>query len=284
MMAPPSKVLHPMAPQAQGGPSGSRAAGGPSAEHDLGRRLPRGRVLAVASGKGGVGKTWFAVTLAHALARAGQRCLVIDGDLGLANVDIQIGLMPEADLGMVADGRRTAASAVTPHEAGFDVIAGRSGSGALATMAEPAFARMLASIAAVTADYDMVIIDLGAGLDHSVRRLARFADTLMLVITDEPTSLTNAYAVLKLYAAEGGDVAAARVVVNQSASPAAGSRTFATLARACKTFLGCEPTLAGLVRRDDHVRDAIRRQTPLLTRHPGAPAAMDVEAIAQDFA
>jgi flagellar biosynthesis protein FlhG len=110
--------------------------------------------------------------------------------------------------------------------------------------------------------------------------MARFADTLLLVITEEPTSLTDAYAVLKLHAAAAGDVAAARVVVNQAASRAAGERSFATLARACATFLGATPLLAGVVRRDERVRDAIRRQTPLLTRHPTSAAAQDVEAVA----
>src|SRR4029077_14793681 len=101
----------------------------------------------------------------------------------------------------------------------------------------------------------------------------------LVLATDEPTSLTDAYAVLKLYATDhpDGDV---RVVVNQAANRQAGERTFATLERACKTFLGRAPALAGVVRRDERVRDAIRRQTLMLLRHPASPAAADVEAIA----
>jgi flagellar biosynthesis protein FlhG len=239
-----------------------------------------GRIIAIASGKGGVGKTWFAITLSHALARAGQRVLLFDGDLGLANVDIQLGLTPARDLGAVMAGRATLRQVVLRHEtAGFDIVPGRSGSGALAGLDPAALDRMLAALRDAATGYDVVLLDLGAGLDRSVRLLAAFADTLLVVATEEPTSLTDAYAVLKLHGTDnpGGD---ARVVVNQATSRTSGDRTYATLARACATFLGRTPALLGMVRRDERVRDAIRRQTPLLERHPNSPAAVDVEAIA----
>src|SRR6185312_15989217 len=107
----------------------------PSLAQPLAQR-PKGRnVIAVASGKGGVGKTWFSITLTHTLARAGQRVLLFDGDLGLANVDIQLGLMPKYDLGSVVAGRLTLnQAAVSYKDGGFDIIAGRSGSGTLANI------------------------------------------------------------------------------------------------------------------------------------------------------
>ena len=244
-----------------------------------------GRTVAVASGKGGVGKTWFAATLAHALARRGRRVLLFDADLGLANVDIQLGLAPRHDLGAVASGAVTMAQAVERFApggqdgCGFDVLAGSSGSGALSALDGAGVERLLAALAATAAGYDHVLLDLGAGLDRAVRRMSAWADTLLVVATEEPTSLTDAYAALKLHAADrpGGD---ARLVVNQVTSPAAGDRTAATLGRACAAFLGRAPALAGYVRRDPHVGDAIRRQAPLLTRHPNCPASTDVEAIA----
>ena len=249
-----------------------------------------GRVVAIASGKGGVGKTWFAITLAHALARGGARVLLFDGDLGLANVDIQLGLMPERDLSSVVSGGMTLEEAAVRHAGGFDIVAGRSGSGALSALDGVTLARVLLALRKAAERYDYVIIDLGAGLDATVRRMAVFADLLLVVATEEPTSLTNAYAVLKLHAADRGadrgSIAAseARIVVNQAGSRTGGERTYATLARACTAFLGHAPRLAGVIRRDERVPDAIRRQTPILARHPTAPAAEDVETVAAGLA
>ncbi|MGE0419164.1 MAG: MinD/ParA family protein [Acetobacteraceae bacterium] len=240
-------------------------------------------LVAIASGKGGVGKTWFAITLAQALAQAGRRVLLFDGDLGLANVDVQLGMTPDHDLGEVVSHRRTLRDAVTRHpEGGFDVLPGRSGSGALAALEPQALDAVLATLRTEAASYDVVLLDLGAGVERAVRRMAASADILLVIATDEPTSLTDAYAVLKLHAADRPD-GDARVVINLAPNRTAGERTFATLRRACLTFLRKEPLLAGIVRRDDRVRDAIRRQTPLLTRHPASPAAMDVEAAARSL-
>ncbi len=250
---------------------------------------PAARMIAVASGKGGVGKTWFAITLAHALSLRGRRVLLFDGDLGLANVDIQLGLAPRHDLGAVVAGRASLAAAITVHPAGFGVLAGSSGSGTLSALDPAALERLLESLRQLAAGYDDVVLDLGAGLDRSVRRMAAFADTLLVLATDEPTSLTDAYAVLKLHAADQagarphGGGPAVRVVVNQAASAAAGQRTFATLAGACARFLGGAPALGGVIRRDEQVRQAIRRQTPLLQRAPASPAALDVMALAQSL-
>jgi flagellar biosynthesis protein FlhG len=163
---------------------------------------------------------------------------------------------------------------------GFDILPGRSGSGALASLPAAQLEALIAELG--TQAQDAILLDTGAGLDSAARRLAAWADTLLVIATDEPTSLTDAYAVLKLHSADCAAAAPdARVVINQAASQAAGQRSYATLARACGHFLGRSPPLAGIVRRDDHVREAIRRQTPLLTRHPSCPAAEDVRAIAR---
>jgi flagellar biosynthesis protein FlhG len=239
----------------------------------------RPRLLAIASGKGGVGKTWLSVTLSRALVQAGRTVLLFDGDLGLANVDIQLGIVPEHDLTAVLAGRRTVAQSAALYPAGgFTVLAGRSGSGALSTLDPLMLERVLEALAAETSVND-IVLDLGAGLDRSVRRMAAVADTLLVIATDEPTSLTDAYAVLKLAHADrpGGDV---RLVVNQASSKTSAERTYAILARASAKFLGRKPPLAGVIRKDDHVRDAIRRQMLLQVRYPNTPAAQDVERLA----
>jgi flagellar biosynthesis protein FlhG len=242
-------------------------------------RVKGRNVIAVASGKGGVGKTWFSITLTHALARVGQRALLFDGDLGLANVDIQLGLMPKHDLASVVTGRLTLNQATLVYdEGGFDVIAGRSGSGSLANIPLSRLQILSDDLTLLANSYDRVVVDLGAGVEKTVRILAGNAGTVLVVATDEPTSLTDAYAFIKVTHTErpGTDI---RVVVNMANSTREGERIYNTLLKACEGFLKFSPPLAGVVRRDLKVREAIRNQTPLLTRSPTSEAAADVEAI-----
>ncbi len=238
----------------------------------------RGNMFAVASGKGGVGKTWLAISLAHAFARAGRKTLLFDGDLGLANVDIQLGLMPADDLGGVLAGRLSLPGAVTPFAAGFDIIAGRSGSGRLGSAPLSRLRHLSENLEAISRNYDQVILDLGAGVEQTVRQLTRNADTCLVVLTDEPTSLTDAYAFIKL-ARQDRPAADIRIVVNIAASSRDGERTYATLLKACEGFLKISPPLLGVIRRDLKVAEAIRHQTPILTRSPRCEAACDVNAI-----
>jgi len=240
-------------------------------------------MLAVASGKGGVGKTWFAVTLCHALAKRGKRTLLFDGDLGLANVDIQLGLTPEKDLGDVIDGQITLRNAVTRYDEGkFDILAGRSGSGNLAALPAHKLSVLRNELISMAESYDYVIVDLGAGVDRAVRQMAGPAAAVYVILTDEPTSLTDAYAFIKLSRAADPE-AVLRIVVNLAANGKDGRKTYETLRKVCANFLGFEPPLAGVVRRDPKVRDAIRAQTSLLTRSPVSDAAEDVEAIAENI-
>jgi flagellar biosynthesis protein FlhG len=238
-------------------------------------------IIAVASGKGGVGKTWFAITLSQVLSRAGSRTLLFDGDLGLANVDIQLGLMPERDISDVIAGKVTLRQAITKYQEGaFDILAGRSGAGNLATIPTQRLAGLRDNLMRLANRYDRVILDLAAGVERTVQTLSASAGIILVITTDEPTSLTDAYAYIKLTIAER-PTADIRIVVNMSDTKNSGQKTYETLRKACLNFLKFEPPLAGVIRRDTKVRDCIRRQTGLLTRHPTSDAARDVEALAE---
>lgn len=236
-------------------------------------------IIAVASGKGGVGKTWFSITLAHAFARMGKGILLFDADLGMANVDIQLGLMPQRDLSGVISGKLTLAQSTIRYDDGnFDIIAGSSGSGGLASLTANRLQALGTDLVNLSGTYDHVIMDLGAGVDRTVRLLAARAAQTVVVISTEPTSLTDAYAFIKLSLQRDADMDLS-IVVNSADSVNEGRKTYETLAKACENFLKVRLPLAGVIRRDRKVFEAIRSQTPLLTRSPTSPAAHDVEAI-----
>lgn len=238
-------------------------------------------VIAVASGKGGVGKTWFSITLAHSFAKQGKKVLLFDGDLGLANVDVQLGLMPKRDLNDVIRGRLSLSKVVQTYEdGGFDIIAGRSGQASLSALPSQRLAMLRDQLLDVANQYDVVIIDLGAGVDRTVRMLSAAATRTLLISTDEPTSLTDAYAFIKLGNAAGMSKNVS-VVVNQATSIGEGEKTYKTLLKACENFLRITPPMAGMVRLDPRVKESIRHQTPILTRSPNTEAAEDVRSIAE---
>jgi len=238
-------------------------------------------VIAVASGKGGVGKTWFSITLSHALAMQGKKVLLFDGDLGLANVDVQLGLMPKRDLNDVIRGRLSLDKVIQRYEeGGFDIIAGRSGQASLSALPSQRLALLRDQILEVAEKYDAVVIDLGAGVDRTVRMMSASATRTLVVTTDEPTSLTDAYAFIKLGNAAGMSKNVS-IVINMAPSRSEGEKTYKTILKACENFLRLKPPLAGMISHDPRVKDTIRHQTPILIRSPNTDAAEDVEEIAR---
>ena len=249
-----------------------------SADTDRAIRAPRpaGPMLAVASGKGGVGKTALAIAMSHAFTRRGQRTLLVDADLGMANVDVQLGVSSPSDLAAVVSGDVSLAEAVcAAGENSFDMIAGPSGSAALASLDIDTVSRLAAGVTAASMAYDRTLIDLAAGAERATIRLAAAADDVIMVITDEPTSLTDAYAFVKTLRMRD-EGACPFVVVNNAPDKAAAQAAYQGFAKTCESFLGFKPPLAGIVRRDIHVSKAIRAQTLLEKRYPSSEAASDV--------
>lgn len=240
------------------------------------------QVIAVTGGKGGVGKTNVSVNLALALAELGRRVVLLDADLGLANVDVLLGLTTKRTLADVIAGECDLRDVLIQGPGGIRIVPAASGTQSMVQLSSLQHAGLIQAFSEIE-DLDVLIIDTAAGIGEAVVSFVRAAHEVLLVVTDEPTSITDAYALIKLLVQDGAKTKVA-VVVNAAASKAEGERTYKTLAKACDTFLKMTPPLLGVVRRDAKVREAIRAQTPLLTRHPGSDAARDVEAIAQQLA
>ncbi len=248
-----------------------------------------GRILAIASGKGGVGKTTLSIGMSRALSMMGEQVLLVDGDLGMANIDVQLGITPKADITSVINGKVKLKDAVSPaiggiHErGGFDVISGRSGSGALANLSGPGLTKLASGVAALALSYDRAILDLAAGADKSTVRLALTADDVIIVINDEPTSLTDAYAFVKTLRLHD-DGASPLVVINNAPNLDAAHEAFGAFRKTCESFLSFTPTLAGVIRQDATVPAAIRNQTAVAVRAPDCDAAKDFQTLAGTLA
>ncbi|MBU6371941.1 MAG: AAA family ATPase [Alphaproteobacteria bacterium] len=253
------------------------------------QRVNPAPIVAVASGKGGVGKTWFSTTLACTYGRQNRRTLLVDGDLGLANVDVQLGIRPKSDLAAVVNGWIDLEAAVTPvlggpsKTGGFDLLPGHSGSGRLANVTMEDVAGIVAGLATLAFHYDRVILDLAAGVDAQTIRLAGAADKVVVVTTEEPTALTDAYAFIKVLRLHN-PLLTPSIVVNMADKRLTGRKIYDQLAKACEAYLGVRPPLAGVIVRDTAVPECIRAQTPLPIRSPGAPALDDVIRIADQIA
>jgi flagellar biosynthesis protein FlhG len=244
----------------------------------------RPHLTAIGSGKGGTGKTFVAIGLAHALAHEGERVLLCDADLGLSNTTVQLGLDSGGDLESVLAGECAIADAVVPVQGGagkrggFDLIALPSGSGNFANAGGRAADDLVSRLRAAT-QYDRVLLDLGAGIDDTVMSFAVAAEETLLVLTPDPAALTDAYAFVKLLLRAYG--AAPFVVVNMAAQETEARRTAEALAATCRAFLQTVPVYLGVVPRDPRVLDAMRRQCHLFNLHPQAEAARALEALAR---
>ena len=245
----------------------------------------RARITAVTSGKGGVGKTFVAANLAAALARAGQRVLVLDADLGLANLDVVLNLAARITLHDVFTGRAPFEDALQPAPGGFSVLLAGSGLVEYSRMTPEVRDKLLEVVSRVRPQFDHVLLDTGAGLSDVVLFTVSLADEVLVVTTPEPTALTDAYATVKVLAATQ-PARPMHLLVNQAQRVGDGSAVRAQLQRVVDRFVNVtlavplQLKLLGEVPLDAAVRDSIARRQLLMAHRPGSAAAVALVAAA----
>lgn len=248
-----------------------------------GRIARRARVVAVTSGKGGVGKTNLSVNLGIALIHHGLRVAVIDADLGLANVDILLGIDPAYTLSDLLYAECSVQDVLVSGPGGLRVLAGGSGVYELASLDRARLNRLLQGLEQLDSAFDVMLVDTGAGIGRDVVSFALASQEVIVVTTTEPSSLADAYAVIKVISARRADTRL-RVAVNMAPDLREGEATFRRLEAVARRFLGVQPELLGIIPRDEAVYQAVRRQMPFILNRPNVPASRAVKEMARRLA
>jgi flagellar biosynthesis protein FlhG len=247
---------------------------------------PHGKVMAVTSGKGGVGKTFVSANLAAALAKRGQRVLVLDADLGLANLDVVLNLYPKVTLHDVFSGKAKLEEAIIQAPGGFSVLLAGSGMVEYSRLTPEIRADFLRIINGLIPRYDVVLLDTGAGISDVVLFAVSLASVVLVVATPEPTSLTDAYATIKVLAAQQKRELI-HMVINQTARLGDGRAITGQLQQVLDRFVVTEPgrgvRLVHLadIPADPSVRQAVMRRQLLMQTMPGCPAALAITQLAR---
>ena len=257
-----------------------------ASHHLAGRPLPGGRhhcrVLAVTGGKGGVGKTNVAVNLSLALCEGGARVLLLDGDMGLANVDLLLGLSPQYTLQHVFDRQVGIEDIVVEGPLGLHVLPGGMGLPELANLNTLDIVRLLGLLRSLERDHDVLVIDTAAGIGQVVTRLALAADDVLIVSTPEPTSMVDAYGLIK--ALKQGDPACRlHLVVNMVRQRGEDTQFHKSLAAVALSYLGMELNWLGSIPRDEAIVTGVKNHTPFFISRPQSVAAKELRRIAGLF-
>ncbi|MHC4552896.1 MAG: MinD/ParA family protein [Planctomycetota bacterium] len=236
-------------------------------------------VLAITSGKGGVGKTNISTSLALSMAADNQRVVLLDADLGLGNLDVLMNLNGRYNLSHVVSGRRTLEEIIQIGPGGVEVICGGSGIESLANLNSFQRQRLIDELDQLQVRSDVLIIDTGAGIHSTVIGFCLAADHTLVVTTPEPTAMTDAYAMIKVLASKNytGRIS---LLVNMAQTPAEGKKIFRQIADVAGRFLNTPVYEAGVLCRDDALLQAVRKREPVVQAFPKAAVSKSLEAIA----
>jgi flagellar biosynthesis protein FlhG len=238
------------------------------------------RTIAITSGKGGVGKTNFTTNLALQLARSGERVIILDADLGLANVHVVMGVSPKYRLEHVLRGEKTLREILYPAATNIQILAGGSGIAELANLTDEERGRFVDGLADLDDIADIILIDTGAGLSHNVLGFVLAADEVVVISTPEPTSIADAYATIKVLSRENPD-SCVQLLVNMSTSDMEGRAVAERLKVVCRQFLNVDLECIGILPHDAAVPKAVRAQQPFSVTAPDSHAARALSLVVQ---
>ncbi|MGX2041271.1 MinD/ParA family protein [Methylocaldum sp. MU1018] len=237
------------------------------------------RVLAVSSGKGGVGKTNVAVNLGVSLSELGRQVVLLDADLGLANVDVLLGLQPKYNLSHVLSGERSLDEILVEGPSGLKIVPASSGIQRMSELTSAEQAAVIRAFGEMSQDIDVLLVDTAAGISGGVVNFARACQDIVLVVCDEPTSLTDAYAFIKLLNRDYG-VYRFQILTNMVQDFQQGQALFGKLCRVTDRYLDVTLDFLGAVPRDEQLRRAVQRQTPVVVAYPQSKASRAFRALA----
>lgn len=240
------------------------------------------KTIVVTSGKGGVGKTFFTVNLAIALSERGKQVAILDADLGLANVDLLMGIHSKYNLLHFLEGERRLSEVITQGPKGVKLIPGGSGVMEIANLNEVRLQGLIESLGILDEFIDYLVIDTGAGISKQVLAFALAADEVFVLTTPDPTSLADSYGVIKIMH-NGNPNIPINIVVNQADNQAHGRQVYKRMETVCLKFVGKELRLAGVIPSDNNVVKAIRNQEPLVLYNPISKAAIAINNMATDY-
>jgi len=238
------------------------------------------RVIAVASGKGGVGKTNISVNLAGALSELGNQTFILDADLGLANIDVLLGIQPPFDLQHVINGERTLEEVIVQTAFGVNIIPASSGVGQMADLGPAEHAGLVRAFSELTMPIDFLIVDTAAGISDSVVTFSRAAQEVLVVVCDEPTSITDAYALIKVLSNKHR-INRFHVLSNMVENEAKGYDLYRKLALTADKFLGVGLNYLGSVPFDENLRQSVKHQSPVLKEYPRSKSSLALKKIAK---